>query len=136
MSIPLTHVGRTPGQTQFGLDTFTEHYRANEAADVVLADTTVPDTQMIAVHPDYPFMFVTARYVAETGEKASALDVTYSGCIRDSGGEDPTPALPSQQQNYGNPIQSQSSTRNGVSATVNFYAKTSVLRFITYLDPG
>ncbi len=77
MAVTLTLTGKTPGQTQFGLDTFTEHYKCDATANVVLTDGSVP--AMGSAHPDYPFMFMTARYCSETGESASALDLTYTG---------------------------------------------------------
>ncbi len=79
MAVTLTLTGKTPGQTQFGLDTFTEHYKCDVTADVVLTDGSVP--AMGSVHPSYPFMFVTARYCSETSESASALDLTYMGVL-------------------------------------------------------
>ena len=139
MAVTLYHVGRSPVQTQFGLDTFTEHYKANEAADAVITGDTTPDTQMAAVHPDYPFMFVTGRYCAETGPSASALDVTYTGCMRSSEGE---PALPSQQSEDSFAVQTATSGK-GIDGTllagpitVEFYAPTKRLKFITYGSRG
>src|SRR6266498_2688540 len=100
MSVILTLIGKTPGQSQFGLDTFTEHYKCDATADTVLTDDSVPE--MTTVHPDYPFMFITARHVQETGEKASALDLVYTGCIR---GSEEGPALPSRQHENNNAVQ-------------------------------
>lgn len=80
MSISLIHSGRTPASPQFNLDTFVEHYNAADAADVVLLDPSVP--QRGDAHGDYPFMFVTDRRVAETGEKSSAIDVVYMGIMK------------------------------------------------------
>ncbi len=82
MPVTLTLTRKTPGQTQFGLDTFTEHYKCDATADVVLTDPSVP--QIGAAHPDYPFMFITNRYCTETSESASALDLVYMGVL--SGG--------------------------------------------------
>ncbi len=79
MPVTLTLIGKRPGQQQFGLDTFTEHYKCDVTADVVLTDGSVP--AMGSVHPSYPFMFVTARYCSETSESASALDLTYMGVL-------------------------------------------------------
>jgi hypothetical protein len=69
MAVTITKVGKSPNNTQFGLDTFTEHYKCDATADVVLTDGGVP--QMLSAHPDYPSMFVTNRYVSETSESAS-----------------------------------------------------------------
>ncbi len=79
MAVTLTLTGKTPGQTQFGLDTFTEHYKCDATADVVLTDPGVP--QMLTPHPDYPYMFITNRYCSETSESASALDLVYTGML-------------------------------------------------------
>ncbi len=87
MPVTLTLTGKTPVQTQFGLDTFTENYKCDATADVVLTDDSVP--AIGAAHPDYPFMFVTGRYCIETSESASALDLTYMGCLTDDGEEGP-----------------------------------------------
>ncbi len=144
MAVTLTWAGSTPGQTQYGLDTLTDHYKIQNddgsqiTAPEVMTAAGVPS--MTDAHPDYPFMFVTARYCAETGESASALDVTYTGCIRSSG---ESPALPSQQLNYENQVQSASSSK-GTNAfivltsplTAQFYAPSNVLTFITYGAPG
>lgn len=138
MAITLTHVGRTPGQTQFGLDTFTEHYKANNPADVVMLDNTVP--QRGDVHPDYQFMFVTDRYCTETGEQSSALDVIYMGALKDNGVGGPS--LPPGQQLYSTAIQSVTSqiTTAGDLATnpvtMQYYAPSSRLSFISFDDPG
>jgi hypothetical protein len=101
MAVTLTKVGKTPGQTQFGLDTFTEHYKCDATADVVLTDTSVP--QKGSAHPSYAFMFLTDRYCSETGEKASALDLVYTGCLASSGG---LPVLPPSKHSLDNPVQS------------------------------
>lgn len=137
MAVTLTLIGKTPGQQQFGLDTFTEHYKCDATADVVLTDPSVPE--MTEVHPDYPFMFVTARHCDETGEKASVLDLVYTGCIRSS--ED-IPALPSQQNQSETQIQSASSSKSSSNiiltspATIQFYAPSNVLTYVTYLARG
>ncbi len=130
MAVTLTLTGKTPGQTQFGLDTFTEHYKCDATADVVLTDAGVP--QMGAAHPDYAFMFITNRYCTETSESASALDLVYTGCL--TGEESPT--LPASQASSGNPIQTASSNNGGSNSTIEFYAVTSTLRFVSYLAPG
>ncbi len=138
MAVTLTLRGKTPGQTQFGLDTFTEHYKCDVTADVVLTDPGVP--QMLSVHPDYAFMFVTSRYCTETSESASALDLVYTGCLNVSG-EDPV--LPAQKPSSGGQVAS--STTNTSSAifpatatnpaTVQFYAITNTLTFVSN-DPA
>src|SRR5712672_2218954 len=107
MATVLTLTGKSPGQTQFGLDTFTESYKCDATADVVLTDPTV--SQMGSAHPDYPFMFVTARPCSETGESASVLDLIYTGCLTDDGVGNPI--LPSQQHEYDNAVQSATSSR-------------------------
>lgn len=137
MAITLTHVGRTPAQQQFGLATFTERFKANEAAGVVFNDASVPHYG--EAHPDYPFMFVTDRYVTETGEQSSAIDLVYMGCMQDSGG---SPILPPQQNQSDTQIQSATSSRasTGVTltspATLQFYAPSNVLTYMSYLAPG
>ncbi len=139
MAVILTLTGKTPGQTQFGLDTFTEHYKCDVTADIVLTDGSVP--QMGSVHPDYAFMFVTQRHVSETSESASALDLVYMGCFTDDG--EGNPNLPAQESDTDNQVQSASSSR-GVNSwvtltsplTVQFYAPSNVLSFITYGAPG
>jgi hypothetical protein len=133
MAVTLTLVGKTPGQTQFGPDTFTEHYKCDATADVVLTDSSVP--QKGDAHPDYAFMFLTDRHCQETGEKASALDLIYMGCLKSSGG---LPVLPPAQIKYSSVIQTGSSsvaTDGTVAATplnMQFYAQTSEYSFITY----
>ena len=132
MAVTLYHVGRTPQSTQFGLDTFTEHYKANDAADVVLLDSGVP--QRGDAHPDYAQMFVTERYITETGPSSSALDVTYMGTM--------TGEMPPSQEEDSDAVQSASSSK-GVDGTiltspitVEFYAPTKRLNFITYGAKG
>lgn len=131
MAITLTHSARTPGSSQWGLDTFTEHFKAAEAADVVLNDGSVP--QRGDAHPDYANMFVTDRYCSETGEKASALDVVYMGYMV---------ALPPQKPSSSAQIASATTNTSSIiypavatnPATVTFYAITSTLTFIS-ADP-
>lgn len=134
MAVTLTLRGKTPGQQQFGLDTFTERYKCDATADVVLTDAGVP--QMGSAHPDYAFMFITARHCDETGEKASALDLVYMGCLKVV---DAAPVLPAQQPSSGG--QTASATTNTDQdifpltvtnpASVTFYAITRTLRFIS-----
>src|SRR5258708_36102337 len=107
MATVLTLTGKRPGQQQFGLDTFTESYKCDATADVVLTDPTV--AQMVSAHPDYPFMFVAARPCTETGESASVLDLIYMGCLTDDGAGNPP--LPDQQDQHDTQIQSASSSR-------------------------
>jgi hypothetical protein len=134
MAVTLTLIGKTPGQTQFGLDTFTEQYKCDATADVVLTDGSVP--QRGSAHPDFDFMFITDRYCAETGDKASILDLVYTGCLATDGGD---PVLPPQKPSSGGQIAS--ATTNTSSAifpatvtnpvTVTFHAITSTLTFIS-----
>jgi len=138
MSIILTHIGRTPTQPQFSLDIFTEHYKANETADIVLTDSSVP--QKGDAHPSYAFMFVTDRHCIETGERASALDLVYTGCLKDDG--EGNPVLPPAQHKYSNAVQTAQSGL-GISGqvatspfTLQFYAQTSELDFWSYNGIG
>ncbi len=133
MSVTLTLTGKTPGQTQFGLDTFTEHYKCDATANVVLTDGSVP--AIGSSHPFYSSMFVTARYCSETSERASALDLTYMGTLS---GELPTQKPSSSGQvasattNTSSAIFPLTSTN---PATVQFYAISNALTFIS-TDPG
>src|SRR5689334_15177144 len=133
MAVTLTLVGKTPGQPQFSLDTFTEHYKCDATADVVLTDLSVP--QKGDVHPIYQFMFLTDRRCTETGERASALDLVYTGCLKDTGGETPAPVLPPSKHKYGTAIQTAQSAlpMQGLAPTspltLEFYAQTSELVF-------
>ncbi len=137
MAVTLTKVGKTPGQTQFGLDTFTEHYKCDATADIVLTDAGVP--QKLSVHPDYPFMFVTDRYCTETSESASALDLVYTGCLSSA---DDLPVLPPQIPSDNNAVMSATSSRgfDGTILTsplsVQYYAPTNELSWITYGAEG
>src|SRR5262252_1854643 len=150
MAIVLTHVGRTPGQSQFALDAFTEHYKANETADIVLTDASVP--QRGDAHPDYRFMFVTDRRCVETGERASALDLVYTGCLKDTGGGTPLPVLPPFKHQDGDAVASASTSTSSAiwprlatsPATLQYYSPTSEVvamsqdaagTGITYPDP-
>ncbi len=135
MSVALTHRARTPGSTQWGLDTFTEHYKADEAADVVMTDSSVP--QKGDPHPDYSGMFVTDRYCTETGESASALDVVYMGSL---GG---TSTLPPQQRTSGTQLVSSTSSAGpiggftlGSPVTIQNNALTNTLSYFSYGAPG
>src|SRR6267154_1222240 len=112
MATVLTLIGKRPGQQQFGLDTFTESYKCDATADTVLTDPTV--AQMGSAHPDYPFMFVTARPCSETGEKASVLDLIYTGCLTDDGAGHPI--LPAQQRIDQDAVQSASSSLRSTGA--------------------
>jgi hypothetical protein len=132
MAITLMHLGRRPGQTQYGLDTFTEHYKAAEAADIVLNDVSVP--QRGDAHPDYATMFVIDRYCSETAEKASVLDVVYMGYLV---------ALPPQKATSSGQVASATTNTSSTifpavatnPTTVTFYAITSTLTFIS-ADPA
>ncbi len=136
MAVTLTLVGKTTGQTQFGLDTFTEHYKCDATANVVLTDGSVP--QIGTAHPDYDFMFVTNRYCSETSESASALDLIYTGCLAGNG----TPTLPAQQSNDSDAVMSATSSRGADGRvlispiSVQYYGPQTQLRFITYAAKG
>ncbi len=133
MAVTLTLTGKTPGQQQFGLDTFTERYKCDATADVVLTDSGVP--QIGTAHPSYSSMFVTARYCTETGESASALDLTYTGTLSGS--------LPTQKPTTGGQVASATTNTSSAifpltatnPATVQFYAISNALTFVT-TDPG
>ncbi len=133
MSVAITLVGKTPGNTQFGLDTFTERYKCDATADVVLTDASVP--QMASVHPDYASMFVTSRYVSETSESASALDLVYTGTL--------TGDLPPQKATSSGQVASATTNTSSVifpstatnPASVTFYAITNTLMFYS-TDPA
>ncbi len=132
MSVTLTLTGKTPGQTQFGLDTFTERYKCDATANVVLTDGSVP--QIGSAHPFYSSMFVTARYCSETSESASALDLTYTGTLSGS--------LPAQKPTTGGQVASATTNTSSAifpatatnPATVQFYAISNALTFIS-TDP-
>jgi hypothetical protein len=141
MAITLYHDGRTPGQTQYGLDTFTEHYKSPDAADAILTDTSGDVPVKGDAHPDYVHMYVIDRYCNETGERAASLDVVYTGCLRDDGGGNPV--LPPQKESSGS--QQSSATTNTDAdifpatvtnpASVTYHAITNTLTFISN-DPG
>ncbi len=139
MAVTLTLTGKRPNNTQFGLDSFTEIYKCDATADVVLTDPGVP--QMAEVHADYEFMFVTARYCNESGESASALDLTYTGCLLDDG--EGGPLLPPQKATSGGQVASATTNTSSVifpatatnPATVTFYAITNSLSFLS-TDPA
>jgi hypothetical protein len=127
--------GKTPGQTQWGLDTFTEHWRYAETADAVLIDPSVP--QRGDVHPDYPFMFVTDRYATESGDRATGLDVVYTGCLKDAG--EGAPALPPQKATTVGQVSSATTNTSSAifpltatnPASVTFHAITNTLSFVS-----
>ncbi len=136
MAVTLTLTGKTPSNTQFGLDAFAERYKCDATADVVLTDAGVP--HMGDAHPDYPFMFVTGRPCYETGESAS--DLIYTGCLTDDG--DGNPILPAQQSEFDNAVQSATSSR-GIDGTiltspisVQFYAPCTKLTFMSFGGRG
>ncbi len=139
MAIVLTWQRSTPGQPQYGLTTLTEHYKVQNddgtqitAADV-MTDSGVP--QIGDAHPDFSTMFCTDRYCAETGESASALDVTYMGTLDGD--------LPPQKATSGAQVASASTNTASTiypavstnPATVQFYAITNTLTFYS-TDPG
>ncbi len=134
MAVVLTWQRSTPGQPQYGLATLTESYKVQNddgsqiTAAAVLVDGSVP--QIGDAHPDYSAMFCTDRHCAETGESASALDVTYTGIL----GMD----LPLGQATQGHSIASASSSTSffhiyslSPAATLQFYAPTNTLTWIS-----
>ncbi len=137
MAVTLTLTRKTPGQQQFGLDTFTESYKCDATADVVLTDGSVP--AIGAAHPDYAFMFITARYCTETSESASALDLTYMGTLLSA---DAAPVLPAQKPSSSGQVASATTNTSAAifpltatnPATVQFYAISNALTFIS-TDP-
>ncbi len=138
MATVLTLTQKRPSQQQYGLDTFTEIYKCDATADVVLTDPTVP--QIGSAHPDYEFMFVTGRPCYETGESASELNLIYTGCLNDDGLGNPV--LPAQQNQDDTQIQSASSSRASTGgiltspATLQFYAPSNVLTYVSFGGPG
>ncbi len=134
MAVTITLTGKTPGQTQFGLETFTEHYKCDATANIVLTAAEVP--QMGSAHPDYPRMFVTQRNVAETSESASALDLTYMGMFGLSELDLP---LPMNTRGHSVASASSSSGLGGFAlspaATLQFYAPTNTQTWIS-TTPG
>ncbi len=139
MAVALTLTGKRPNNTQFGLDSFTEIYKCDATADVVLTDPSVP--QMGAPHDDYPFMFVVSRYVNESGESASALDITYTGTLLDDG--EGGPLLPPQKATTSGQVSSATTNTSSIifpstatnPATVQFYAIANTLSFLS-TDPA
>ncbi len=137
MAVVLTWQGSTPGQPQYGLATLTEHYKVqnDDGSQITAAAALLAGPARGAAHPTYSTMFCTDRYCAETGESASALDVTYMGTLDGD--------LPPQKATSGGQVAS--STTNTSSAifpavatnpaTVQFYAVTSTLSFIS-TDPA
>jgi hypothetical protein len=129
MAVTLTLVGKTPGQVQWGLDTFTEHYKCDATADVVLTDVSVP--QIGTAHPDYATMFITSRYCSESSESASALDLVYMGTLSGS--------LPAQKPSSSGAVASATTNTSSAifpavatnPATVQFYAITSTLTWVS-----
>jgi len=133
MAITRYKVSKLPGQSQFGLDQFTESWKCFETADVVLLAADVP--QRGDAHPDYAFMFCTDRHCNETGESSSLLDLVYTGCLASSEG---LPTLPPQAREKDVQVMSASSSRSSGGATLNapitvqFYAPTNSSSFLTY----
>ncbi len=132
MAVTLTLTGKTPGQTQFGLDTFMEHYKCDATANIVLTDSSVP--AIGAAHPVYTGMFVSDRHCAETSESASALDLVYVGTLIGSGELD----LPLGKATQGTAIGSASSSSSffniytlSSAATLQFYAPTNSLTWVS-----
>lgn len=129
MSVTLYHVRRGPTQTQYGLDSFTESYKANESPPVVLLDGSVP--QRGDAHPDYPTMFVTDRNARDSGESACSLDIIYMGTL--SG------VLPPQKPSSGGQVASATTNTSSIiypstatnPASVQFYARQNTLSFVS-----
>ncbi len=136
MSVVLTWQGSTPGQPQYGLATLTEHYKVqnDDGSQITAAAALLAGPALGAAHPTYSNMFVTDRYCAETGESASALDVTYMGIL----GMD----LPTAKHDTENAVQSATSSlgTDGAIATspitISFYAPTNVLTYWSTGGPG
>ncbi len=133
MAVTLTLVGKTPGDTQWQLDTFTERYKCDASADDVLTDGSVP--QIGDAHPDYATMFITSRYCSETGESASALDLVYMGTLSGT--------LPLGQSSAGAQVASASSQSGPVGGfalespvTLQFYAPTSSMTWVSDSEGG
>ncbi len=137
MAITLTWVGSTPGQSQYGLATLTERYKVanDDGTQITAAEAITAGPQQGNAHPDFSNMFVTDLYCSETGESASALDVTYMGIL----GMD----LPPQKPTTGGQVASATTNTSSAifpvtatnPATVQFYAISNALTFIS-TDPG
>ncbi len=132
MAIVLTWQRSTPGQPQYGLATLTEHYKVqnDDGSQITAAAALLAGPALGAAHPTYSTMFVTDRYCAETGESASALDVTYMGTLSGT--------LPLGQSTTGTSIASASSSSSfghvyslTQAATLQFYAPTNTLAWIS-----
>ncbi len=128
MAVTLTLVSKTPSNpSQWALDTFIERYKCDDSADDVLTDGSVP--AIGDAHPDYATMFVSARYCAETGESASALDLIYTGTLSGS--------FPPQKETSGGQLSSATTNTSSAifpvvatnPATVQYYAGTTTLDF-------
>ncbi len=136
MSVVLTWQRSTPGQQQYGLATLTEHYKVqnDDGSQITAAAALLAGPALGAAHPTYSTMFCTDRYCAETGESASALDVTYVGTLDE---------LPPQKATSGGQIASATTNTSSAifpavatnPATVTFYAKSNTLSFYT-TDPA
>ncbi len=137
MAVVLTWAGSTPGQQQFGLATLTERYKVanDDGTQITAADALIAGPQLGDPHPDFSAMFVTAIYCSETGESASALDVTYMGIL----GMD----LPPQKATSGGQIASATTNTSSAifpstatnPATVTFYTISRTLSFYS-TDPA
>lgn len=133
MPVTLTHVGRRPAQSQYGLDTFTESFKSNSPADDVMLDGACP--QRGDAHPDFASMFVTDRYFTETSTSSCAIEVTYMGTMSGD--------LPPQKATSTGQVASATTNTSSViypsvatnPASVQFYAKTNSLSFIS-TDPA
>ncbi len=136
MAVVLTWAGSTPGQPQFGLASLTEHYKVqnDDGSQITAAAALLAGPALGAAHPTYSTMFVTDRYCAETGESASALDVTYTGTLSGS--------LPPQKATTSGQVASATTNTSSAifpatatnPATVQFYAISNTLSFYS-TDP-
>ncbi len=131
MAVTLTWQGSTPGQPQYGLATLTEHYKVqnDDGSQITAAAALLAGPQIGNAHPTYSTMFCTDRYCAETGESASALDVTYMGTL--------DAELPPQKETSGGQIASATTNTSSAifpavatnPATVTFYSISRTLSF-------
>lgn len=134
MSVTLTLIGKTPRNSQYDLQQFTERYKCDATADLVLIDPSVP--QIGDAHGTYTAMFVTERYVSESGESASALDLVYTGLLV-------AETFPPIQHNSSGDVASATTNTDADifpstvtnPATVQFYAITNEITYYS-ADPN
>ncbi len=137
MAVVLIWVGSTPGQSQYQLATFTEHYKVanDDGTQISAAAALLAGPQIGDAHADFAAMFVTALYCRETGESASALDVNYMGSLSGD--------LPAQKATSSGQVASATTNTSSIiypvtatnPATVQYYAITNTLSFIS-TDPA